>query len=584
MSARSGEMSGGDELRLDAVSIEVQWNRLISIMDEVDIAVVRTAFSTIVSESRDFAVIMLDRDGRGLAQSRLSSPAFTVTLPMTAKHLLDAFPVETLVPGDVLITNDPWLGSGHLPDLSIITPIFYGGEVVAFMGCVAHIADIGGRLDFFEARDLFEEGLQIPPSKLYCAGEENEQLFRLIASNVRVPDMVIGDIRAIMGAEQLGGERLNDFLDDHGGGPGFQAVGDEILDRSEAAMRRALAELPDGEWRATLDADGFRTPLHIEVRLTKRGDRIEADFEGSSLQFSDASINCVPNTGFADTYYPLKCSLTPELPNNEGLLKPLSVTAPEGSVFNPRRPCAVRSRSKTSFHIHMAIYRALAEVIPDKVQAGSGSFWAMTLHGNHPDDGKVFNVHILPNGGKGATARSDGLPTIAFPYNGTVTPVEITENQAPVRIEYKRLVPDSGGPGRWRGGLGQELAMRVVGDSPVIASLRPDKVNHPPPGIRGGLEGLRGDFGINGERVSVEPKTLSPGDIYTLRLPGGGGYGDPRDRPVDEVLQDVVRNDVSVEAARRHYGVHVDLANGEAHRPETTAETRDGVTQREEPE
>ena len=369
---------------MDAISIEVQWNRLISIMDEVDIAVVRTAFSTIVSESRDFAVIMLDRDGRGLAQSRLSSPAFTVTLPMTAKHLLAEFPASTLEPGDVLITNDPWLGSGHLPDLSIITPVFHEGEVVAFMGCVAHIADIGGRLDFFEARDLFEEGLQIPPSKLYCAGRENEQLFRLIASNVRVPDMVIGDIRAIMGAEQLGGERLTDFLADHGGGPGFQAVADEILGRSEAAMRKALAGLPDGEWQCALDADGFRTPLHIEVRLRKRGDRIEADFEGSSVQFSDASINCVPNTTFADTYYPLKCSLTPELPNNEGLLKPLSVTAPAGSVFNPRRPCAVRSRSKTSFHIHMAVYGALAEVIPDRVQAGSGSFWAITLHGNHP--------------------------------------------------------------------------------------------------------------------------------------------------------------------------------------------------------
>ena len=566
-----------NEIRLDAISIEVQWNRLISIMDEVDIAVVRTAFSTIVSESRDFAVIMLDRDGRGLAQSRLSSPAFTVTLPMTAKHLLAAFPADTLQPGDVLITNDPWLGSGHLPDLSIITPVFYGGEVVAFMGCVAHIADIGGRLDFFEARDLFEEGLQIPPSKLYCEGRENEQLFRLIASNVRVPDMVIGDIRAIMGAEQLGGERLADFLDDHGGGPGFQAVADEILGRSETAMRKALAELPDGEWQCALDADGFRTPLHIEVRLQKRGDRIKADFEGSSAQFSDASINCVPNTTFADTYYPLKCSLTPELPNNEGLLKPLSVTAPAGSVFNPRRPCAVRSRSKTSFHIHMAVYGALAEVIPDRVQAGSGSFWAITLHGIHPEDGKVFNVHVLPNGGKGATARSDGLPTIAFPYNGTVTPVEITENQAPVQVEYKRLVPDSGGPGRWRGGLGQELSMRVTGDSPLIASLRPDKVNHPPPGIRGGLEGLCGDFRINGDRVSIEPKTLTRGDVYAMRLPGGGGYGDPRRRPVDDVLRDVVRNAVSVEAARRDYGVEVDLRTGRAHRPDT-AEGSEGGT------
>ena len=194
-----------------------------------------------------------------------------------------------------------------------------------------------------------------------------------------------------------------------------------------------------------------------------------------------------------------------------------------------------------------------------------------------PDDGKVFNVHVLPNGGKGATARSDGLPTIAFPYNGTVTPVEITENQAPVQIAYKRLVPDSGGPGRWRGGLGQELAMRVVGSSPLIASLRPDKVNHPPPGIRGGREGLCGDFRINGKRVSIEPKTLNRGDVYAMRLPGGGGYGDPGDRPVNEVLQDVVRNAVSVESARRDYGVEVDLRAGKAHRPDATEGSEGGT-------
>ncbi|MBM3525474.1 MAG: hydantoinase B/oxoprolinase family protein, partial [Alphaproteobacteria bacterium] len=444
--------------RLDPISIEVQWNRLISIMDEVDIAVIRTSFSTIVGESRDFAVIMLDRDGRSVAQSQLSSPAFTVTMPATTKHLLQAFPAETLTPGDVLVTNDPWLGSGHLPDLSIVTPVFRGGELVAFMGCVAHVADIGGRLDYFDARDLFEEGLRIPPSKLLIEGVENRQLFRIIAANVRVPDMVIGDIRAIVGAERLGAERLAEFLADYGGAAGFRGLADEILDRSEAAMRAALRAMPDGEWRSSVDADGYRTPLHIEVAVKKTGDRIHVDYAGSSMQFGDASINCVTNTTFADTYYPLKCSLVPDLPNNEGLFRPLTMSAPLGSAFNTTVPSAVKSRSKSSFHIHVAIYGALAQALPDRVQAGSGSFWAITLHGTHPEDGSVFNVHILPNGGKGATATMDGLPTIAFPYNGTVTPAEIAENQAPILVAFKRLVRDSGGPGAQRGGLGQEIA------------------------------------------------------------------------------------------------------------------------------
>ena len=541
--------------RLDPISIEVQWSRLISIMDEVDIALVRTSFSTIVGESRDFAVIMLDRHGRSVAQSQLSSPAFTVTMPATTKHLLAAFPAETLEPGDVVITNDPWLGSGHLPDLSIVTPVFEGRQLVGFMGCVAHIADIGGRLDFFDARDLYEEGFRIPPSKLFEAGKENRQLFRLLAANVRVPDMVLGDVKAICGAEALGAARLTEFLGDYGGAAEFQALADEILDRSDAAMRAAIAKLPDGEWGYALDADGYRTPLHIQVTVTKTGDRVHVDYTGSSRQFPDASINCVTNITFADTYYPLKCSLTPDLPNNEGLFRAVTISAPEGSVFNTTMPSAVKSRSKSSFHIHVAIYGALQKALPDRIQAGSGSFWAITLHGTHPDDGSVFNVHILPNGGKGATPRTDGLCTVAFPYNGTVTPAEITENQAPILVRYKRLVPDSGGPGVRRGGLGQEIALEVTGDRPIIASLRPDKVRHPPPGIAGGAPGMAGAYSLNGAAVAVVPQTLSPGDVYRMRLPGGGGWGDPTARDRARLIEDVRNGYVTREAAARDYGV-----------------------------
>ena len=431
-------------------------------------------------------------------------------------------------------------------------PVFYNSKLVAFMACAAHMADIGGRLDFFEARDLYEEGLRIPPSKLCISGHENEQLFRIIETNVRVPGMVLGDIRAIIGAEKLGLKRLIDFLNDYEGIKHFNALVENILNRSELAMRKALLALPNGTWQYELKADGFREPLQIKTTVSKKGEKISVDFTGSSKQFENASINCVPNCTFADAFYPIKCSLTPDLPNNEGLFRALMVSAPEGSVFNTTFPSPVKSRSKTSFHINVAVYGALAEAMPDRVQAGSGSFWAITLHGTHPD-GSVFNVHILPNGGKGATDKMDGLPTIAFPYNGTVTPVEIIENQTPIIVGYKRLITDSGGPGKYRGGLGQEIELRVIGNRPLVASLRPDKVIYPPPGILGGEPGMSGSFDVDGKNVSVEPLSLQPGQIYHLKLPGGGGYGRPEKRELKAILNDVLNGYVSQKAARKNY-------------------------------
>jgi N-methylhydantoinase B len=279
------------------------------------------------------------------------------------------------------------------------------------------------------------------------------------------------------------------------------------------------------------------------------------------------------NCTFADTFYPLKCSLTPELPNNEGLFRPITIHAPEGSVLNTTFPSAVKSRSKTSFHLHVVIYGALQRAMPDRIQAGSGSFWAMTMHGVH-DDGSTFNVHVLPNGGKGATARGDGLATIAFPYNGTVTPTEIIENQAPVVVEHKRLVPNSGGAGRYRGGLGQEMQFRVVGSRPMIASARPDKVRFPPPGARRGRPGLAGRFTINGRDAAVQPHRLVPGDRITLRLPGGGGYGDPRGRPRASIQDDIANGYVTRASARANYGSIAEVSGNGVRRGDSGRRSR----------
>jgi N-methylhydantoinase B len=537
---------------LDPITIQIQWSRLITIMDEVDAALVRTSFSTIVGETRDFAVIMLDRKARSVAQSQLSSPAFTNSLPIATRHMLQQFPVETLEPGDVLITNDPWLTHGHLPDLIIVQPLFASGKVIAFLAAAAHVSDIGGRLDQFGARDVYEEGLRIPPSKLFLAGQENEQLFRIIEANVRVPRMVIGDIYAIVGAYRQGEMRLAELVAD-AGVVGFHALTDEILARSEAAMRCAIRAIPSGHYAAQIGADGFQEPIRIRVGITVDGDTLHADYTGSSPQATTTSINCVMNVTFAHTIFPLKCSLTPSIPNNEGLFRPITAYAPEGSLLNARFPAAVRTRSKASYHIHNAIYAALAPAMPECVQAGSGSFWSISCL-DQDAAGTPVTVHVLPNGGKGAVMGSDGLPTIAFPGNGTITPAEIIENGVSLYVQRRTLRPDSGGAGEFRGGLGSELAFSVLGERALRLTVRPDKRRIPAPGLNGGLPGATGELLLDGEALEGEPFDLLPGAELILRLPGGGGLGDPARRNRRLVTADVEAGYVTEESARQIYG------------------------------
>lgn len=543
---------------LDPITLEVYWNRLISIMDEVDSTLVRTSFSTIVGETRDFAVIMLDAQGRSIAQSTFSSPAFTVTLPFTVKTFLQKFPLETLQPGDVLITNDPWLASGHLPDFAIAMPVFHKGEVVAFMATAAHIADIGGTLSWFDARDLFEEGLRIPPMKIYSAGQPNEILREIIAANVRVPDQVLGDVGAIHASELVGARRLHEFLDD----TGLDDIADlanAILDRTEQAMRRAIAELPSGKSTGEIWADGVRTPLHLQVAIEIRDDEVSLDYAGSSAQYPIGSINSTFNLTFADTANSLKCALLPQVPNNEGLFRPIHVSAPEGSVLNAVFPISVKSRSKTTFHLHNVIYAALAPLAPDKVQAGSGSFWAFTANGAWPD-GTRYNVHVLPNGGKGAVSDQDGLPTIAFPYNGTITPAEILESQSPLLVTERRLNPDSAGAGKNRGGLGQRITFRARAGANVTVSLRPDKVRYATPGVLGGRPAPLGVCLVNGEPLAGDASVavLKEGGEVVFNVPGGGGFGAPEERAPELVERDVQLGFVSPEAARSEYFVAID--------------------------
>jgi N-methylhydantoinase B len=536
---------------IDPISLQLQWSRLVSMMDEVDIALLRTAFSTIVSETRDYAVILLDRHARSIAQAQICVAHFTGSLPSATRTMLAEFPPETLVEGDVLITNDPWLCHGHLPDFYIVMPVFHDGAIVAYIATAAHMADVGGRLDDLNGRDLFEEGLRIPPSKLYEAGQPNTQLFRIIEANTRFPRLVLGDIGAIIGAAKVGVERYRDLIRDYGV-PALDLLAETILDRSEAAMRTAIAAIPDGVYTSAVDCDGVRIPTHIEVTITVTGSDIALDYTGSSPQRNDSSVNVVPNVTHSHSLMALKCSLAPEIPNNEGIFRPITTSAPLGSVLNARFPAAVRARSKTSFHTHTAIYNALSQVIPDQVQAASGSFWSMRCL-CVDDEGDPFLIYVLPNGGQGASSGMDGHSTTAFPGNGMITPVEIIENGGPVLVAERSLRVDSGGAGRFRGGLGQTIRLQTRHGRTVRMTIRPDKMRFPATGLDGGEPGACGEIRLDGELIPTDPFLLEPGHEFTLLLPGGGGFGDPAQREPARLARDVERGIVSAEAAETIY-------------------------------
>ncbi len=538
---------------LDPVTLQIQWGRLISMMDEADIALLRSAFSTIVSDSRDYAVILLDSKARSIAQAQVCVPHFTCSLPSAARHMLGLFPPETLRPGDVLFTNDPWICHGHLPDFYVITPIFVGDSIVAYYGAAAHIADIGGRRDELVARDVYEEGLRIPPCKLYSEGVPNKTVFDIIAANSRQARLVIGDMGAMTGAARLVQERCREFVTDYGPGS-LDTVAEAILDRSERAMRDAISAMPDGVFTGAVTCDGYIVPTDIQLSLTVAGDTIYMDYTGSSPQRMDASVNCVTNVTFAHSVFAMKCMLVPEVPNNEGLFRPIQTFAPEGSVLNATFPAPVRARSMTGFHVHSAIFDALQEVCPDRVQAGAGSFWWMTCSGTD-QGGQPFSVHVLPNGGTGATAGSDGISTMAFPGNGTITPIEIIENRAPLVVAERSLRVDSGGAGRRRGGLGQTIRLRTRDGNVASITIRPDKVRHPCAGLAGGLHGAPGALHVDGQALPQEPFMLRPGQELVLELPGGGGVGDPARREQALLEADLASGLVSRDAARRDYAM-----------------------------
>jgi N-methylhydantoinase B len=510
--------------RFDPVTLEVIWTRMISAVDEAAKALRRTSFSTLVNESNDFACVLTDARGQSLAQNTESIPSFIGTLPVTVKHFIAEIGLENMVPGDVLVTNTPWIATGHLNDITVARPIFHNGRVVAFAASTAHAPDIGGKVRSVEAREVFEEGFHIPIMKLVSAGKPDATLLKLLRAAVRTPDQTEGDLWAQLTGLELMERRLGELMIEYGLDD-LDGFGGEVLGRCETAMRSAIRALPDGDYAYTFQTDGIDEPFTYKIALTVADDRIRVDYAGTSLQV-DRAINCTMTYTFAMTAYALKCALLPELPNNEGIFRCIEVTAPEGTIVNPRYPVAVGGRMATGHYLPLAVFGALAPVLGDRMIAACGSpLWSIIQSGVRPN-GRTYASVLFFNGGMGATRRGDGQSTYAWPSNVSNVPVEIIERNSALFVARKQLRPDSGGPGRQRGGLGQEIHFQIRSPSPVGLIFMAERCRFPAPGFDGGGAGAAGEVRIDGVPVDHRRNTvLKDGQTVTLRTPGGGGYG-----------------------------------------------------------
>ncbi len=537
--------------RLDAITLEILWTRLISVVDEAAKAIVRTSFSTLSNEANDFACVLTDARGFALAQNSGSIPSFIATLPATVRHFIRGMGSDAMRPGDVLITNDPWMGTGHKSDVCVLKPIFFEDRLVAFSATTSHMPDIGGRIRAIEAREVFEEGLHIPLAKLMREGRTDDTLIQLIRANVRTPDQTMGDIWAQVSANELMERRVLRLLDDYAL-ESFLPLGDELFARCERAMRAAIRAVPDGTYRYEMQTDGMETPFVFKIALRVSGDEVLADYTGTSPS-QPRAINCVMAYTYAMTAYAIRCALLPALPNNEGMYRPVRVTAPEGCLLNPKFPAAVVSRSNTGHYVPILVFGALHQVIPDRIIAGTGSpLWAVTQSGVRDSDGRPYTNVLFYNGGMGATPIKDGENVLSWPSNISSTPVEIAERNSPLFFHYKRMRPGSGGRGRFRGGLGQDILVENESESPIALNFMAERTRFPAPGLAGGEPGGLGDVRINGRAVDHRRQQIvQRGDRILLRTPGGGGYGPAAERDPDLVERDRIMKYVTRYVTRR---------------------------------
>jgi N-methylhydantoinase B len=565
---------------LAQIHTQIMWNRLIAVVEEQAQTMIRTAFSTSVREAGDLSAGVFDRHGRMLAQAVTGTPGHVNSMANGVKYFLDVFPIESMKPGDHYITNDPWLTSGHLHDITVVTPSFYRGVAVGLFANTIHVVDIGGLGMGPDGRQVFEEGLAIPIMALAREGRMNEDLLRLVRANVREPLQVEGDIYACAACNDEGSRRLIEMMDEFEIA-NLDRLGDTILEASREATLARIRKLPKGTYRNSLTMDGYDKPLVLNAALTITHEGIHVDFDGTSPA-SSYGINVVLNYCLAYTAFGVKCLVAPDVPNNAGSLEPITVTAPEGCVLNARRPWPVAARHTVGQMLPDVVFGCLHQVIKGGVPAeGASSLWNPQIFGggslvDEVEDGTdagtlpEFSTVIFHCGGTGARPAKDGLSATSFPSGVRTIPVEATESVAPVVFHRREFRGSSGGPGKFRGGLGQVIEIGGAGATPVAMLCNFERVENPARGRDGGRSGATGTVTLRSGRP-IRPKgrqTVPPRDAIRLELPGGGGFGDPRARDPQSVRADVLDNLITADEARTDYGVVID-AKGEIDLTET---------------
>ena len=565
--------------KFDPITLEILWRRLISVVDEADGAVARTAFSSLLRDAHDYTCMFTDKKGRELAQGSFATPGQSGAMALGIKNLVNKLPLDEYKPGDAFITNDPWALAGHLNDICVISPIFYKDRVTAFTACVFHHSDIGGRVSS-DNHDVFEDGLFIPLVKLYDGGVLNEAVMEMIRWNVRTPDEVTGDIRSQVAANHVCEEKIIQMLDEYKM-DGLDDLADEIISRTESSMREAIQKVPDGIYKAEgiVEQMEGKEDIVIKVSVQVDGSDITVDLDGSSPQV-DWGGNVVYNFTYAYVFMAMKSMFDPEIPNNDGCTVPIAMKAPEGSVVHCKFPAAVAARMQIGHFLTEIIYRAMAGVLPDRVIAGSGGTPAtMNVFYGRRNNGSPWHSVIIRGGGMGASATNDGYYDFIFPANGANTPVEIFESDTPLLVEKREIITDSGGAGKMKGGLGRRVIFKAPDDEyaplpPVNLGIQSGRYRYPPEGLFGGKDGLKAQFLINGKPGNSYGLTqFGPGDKVIIDVAGGGGYGNPFERDVELVESDVADGYVSVEKAKEDYGVVIDPKTMKSE-PEQTAKLR----------